>query len=242
MSELITDNIDRIGVYPLKRPLGWEVTFRSSNDALHHQLYVNGRLIDFTDHLEQRSFEITAETAPLELAIAAVSGAFRMMDLSDELPEYIRHPGWVYRASVARHVDHHPGDLLGMFDDKASGTMEQDPSLLREIWPPSVPHWGWGCCEFARGAFGVDGSYAPGFGGGAYGLGPFGINADRIQVDLALAEEGAHQIELRVLSAQDQLSDPEEVTFPARVPPAPADTIQPTAYDTQTYQLTLQIN
>ncbi|MBN1554233.1 MAG: hypothetical protein JXA11_05775 [Phycisphaerae bacterium] len=231
MSVLVTDNIDRLQLTALRRPLGWRVTFRSRNDGLMHQLYVNGRLADATDTTTQRFFEVSAQTWPMELAVAAVAGEFRFEDHYDELPATVAEPAWVYRPGVLRHVQHRPGDRIAVYHDSAGGTISDEAALSREIWPAGLPHWGWGRGGFGRGGFGVDADLAPGFGGGPFGLGPLGVDVENMNLALPLNHEGEHEIELRVVSAKGQTSAPVIDAFTAHPPPAPFQAITATNYD-----------
>ena len=240
MSEIITDNIDRLQLFPLNRVLGWRVSFRSSNKT-YHQLYSNGRLIDFTDTIDQRSFEIEADKFPQLLVVVAVAGEDRCSDLSPQLPENIRRPPWVYNKNIVRSTVHRPGDMLAVFYDHTSGTMETDASLFVNIFPSSVALWGFGISSFGQGGFAVDGADGPGFGDGDFGVGPFGINGILLSVNMGLCEEGTHDIEMRVVSQEGTASQPIEDNFEAFPPPAPVVSITPTSYDSETHKLTFTI-
>ena len=76
---------------------------------------------------------------------------------------------------------------------------------------------------------------------GAFGLGPFGIGADLLDIDLSLTADGTHEIELRAVSAEGQASAAANDTFEAHPPPEPPTSITATSYNPQTNQLTLQI-
>lgn len=231
MSALITDNIDQLRLHALRRPLGWRITFRSRNDGMVHQLYVNGRLADATDTTTQRFFEVSAQTWPMELAVAAVAGEFRYEDHFSELPADVAEPGWVYRPGVLRHVQHRPGDRIAVVHDSAGGTMGEESTLTRELWPAGVPHWGWGRGGFGRGGFGVDADLSPGFGGGPFGFGPLGVDVENMNLSLPLNHEGPHEVELRVVAPDGQTSSPVEDSFTAHPPPAPLEAITATNYD-----------
>jgi hypothetical protein len=241
MSELHTDNIDQLRLTALRRPLGWRLAFRSGHDGMMHQLYVNGRLVDATDTTTQRYFEVSAQTWPMELAVAAVAGEFRFDDHSAELPAGVAEPSWVYRPGVLRHVQHRPGDRIAVVHDSASGAMSQDAALSREIWPAGVPHWGWGHGAFGRGGFGVDADLAPGFGGGPFGFGPLGVDVEPMDVSLPLNNDGEHEIELRVVSSEGQTSTAVEDSFTAHPPPAPFKAITATNYDPNTQMLSITL-
>lgn len=241
MNLLHLDQIDRLLLMPLRRPLGWRLTFRSGHDGLHHQLYVNGRLADATDTVAQRWFEWTAQPFPQELAVAAVAGAYRWEDRSAELPAETACPPWVYRPPVRREVRHHPGDRLAVYHDSAGGTISDTPALLRDLWPPGTPHWGWGCGAFGRGGFGLDGDLAPGFGSGPFGAGPMGVDMEQIDLDLPLTHDGLHAIELRVVAPDGRRSPAVADSFPAHPPPPPLKALAATHYDPNTHMLTITL-
>ena len=72
-AELITSGIDQVVAEEIA-PWGWSVRFRSSNVGLYHQLYLNGRLADWTHTPDQRSFFCNEGGSSLSVQIAAVSG------------------------------------------------------------------------------------------------------------------------------------------------------------------------
>ncbi len=243
MSDHLTlENIDRVELAPLDRPAGWQVSFASANPGLNHQLYVNGSLADFTDCPGQRVFEISATACPQELAIAAVPGRYRSVDLSAELPGEVQNPPWILRRKFLRDVRHRPGERLAVYHDSASGEVSSQATFVQEIWPVALGHWGFGLCQFGLGGFGVDGSRSPGLGGGAFGLGPFGLGTDLLQTTLALSNEGTHAVEYRVVTADGETSTALSDSIDAAPPPQPATSISATNYDQQQSQLTLQLS
>lgn len=241
MSKIVTNNLDQLRLHPLRRPLGWRLTFRSGNDGMHHQLYVNGRLADATDSTTQRGFEVSAQTWPQELAVVAVAGEYRHEDHFAELPANVAEPAWVYRPGVLRDVQHRPGDRIAVYHDSAGGMMGDTPALSRELWPPGVPHWGWGRGGWGRGGFGLDADLAPGFGGGPFGLGPLGVDTERMDIALPLTDDGTHEIELRVLTPEGQVSAAIDDSFAAHPPPTPLEAITATDYDMDTRMLTIEL-
>ncbi|GAH00459.1 unnamed protein product, partial [marine sediment metagenome] len=103
---LVTDNIDRLDARKLDPPRGWVVTFRSGNADSYHQMYVNGRLTDWTDTLSQRSFELDTESFPLEIVVAAVDRDHRADDLSDQLPSGLNQHAWFDQSTVVYRPEH----------------------------------------------------------------------------------------------------------------------------------------
>jgi len=237
----ITENIDCLLSAKLDWPRGWEITFRSGNSGLHHQLYVNGHLADVTDTTEQRRFFLPVDTSPREIAVVAVDSLHRKVDMSDQLPAAIRRPQWAYSASVVRSVAHNVGDRLSLHTDYATGQLDPQPLMVREIWPAWAPHWAWGEIAFGLGGFGFDGLRAPGLGKGAFGAASFGMDADTIPVYAALGEEGNHKIILRTITRDGRHIDMEAQDFAAAPPPSPLASIGVTGYDSVNHVLTLAI-
>ena len=234
-----TDNIDRLQAMPLDRPRGWEVRFRSGNAGLHHQLYVNGRLADFTDTPQQRAFILPEQPAPAALCVAAVAAAKRRTDFGALLPGDA--PAWVYCAEIVQNLAHPAGSRVELLTDHATGELDETPAAVRDLWPASSPRWGFGESAFARGGFGYGGVGAPGLGRGAFGAGPFGMNAETVPLTTALAEPGTHEIALRTVSPDGRTVDAEPTAFEAAPPPAPPAGLSAVAYDPQTDTLTLRI-
>jgi len=236
-----TDNIDRLQAVELDPPRGWEITFRSANEALHHQLYINGVLADFTDTTDQRSFTVDAARFPRELAVAAVDRDNRAVDMSDRLDPEVQQPPWVYRASVVRSPNQQGGSRIVILGDHATGQIDPLALAERKLRPEWSPRWGFGDDPFALGGFGYDAASAPGLGKGAFGAGAFGQDAEVLVISAALAEEGTHRVLLRVISQSGTYADGPVENISACPPPAPPSSLQATDYDAQTNTLTLQI-
>ena len=105
-----------------------------------------------------------------------------------------------------------------------------------------VPRWAFGEDRFGEGGFGYDGASAPGLGLGAFGAGEFGMDADLIELDVALEPEGTHTIVLRTRSRDGQFSDSPAQYVNASLPPVPAAALTADAYDPQAQQLTLTVS
>jgi hypothetical protein len=240
-TDFTTDNIDRLNASPLEGLRGWEITFRSANEGMHHQLYANGRLADWTESPAQRRFVLDIEEAPRQVAIAAVSAANRAVDMSAHLPQGVRQPAWVHRLRVVRSIQHRPGSRLAVLGDHATGQMDPTPLVVLDLWPAWAPRWAWGEYPFGMGGFGHGGTGAPGFGKGGFGAGSFGMDADLLRIDVPLAEEGTHRIVLRTLGPDGRSADSAAQEVTATPPPAPATSLSATQYDPQAGKLTLQI-
>jgi len=240
-ADFTTDNIDRLQARPLEDQAGWEITFRSSNTGMHHQLYVNGRLAERTDDAEQRRFVVQEADSPRELLVAAVREDLADTDLSGRLDEPHRLPAWVHRTAVVRSVSHRPGTRLLVLGDHATGQMDPSPLVELDLWPAWSARWAWGEDPFGRGGFGHDGSAAPGLGRGAFGAASFGMDAEVLLVDVPLNEEGTHQIVLRSLDSTGRSADAAPRQIVSSPPPRPANGLACTQYDPGTCTLTLHI-
>jgi len=226
---------------PLEAFRGWQITFRSTNAGMCHQLYVNGSLADWTDTIGQRRFLLDADTSVREIAIVAVDSAHRTTDLSQNLPPKLLQSGWVYRASVVRAIGMSRRCRVALFEDHATGQLSSSPTLVREVWPECAARWAWGEDAFGRGGFGYDGTFAPGLGKGAMGAGAFGMDTDLIMIEAPLQEEGSHQTILKTLTDDGQVAEAEIQFVGASPPPAPPVTITATDWDNQNNTLTLEI-
>ncbi len=223
---------------------GWSVRFSSYNSDLHHQLYLNGRLADWTDTLTQRRFFIDEpNVAPMAVCVAAVEGEYRTTDLSEQLPVDDRNASWVFRPQIPRPVSARPGETIEVLGNHAGGgDVSETPLASTQAWPVWVPRWQFGQDRFGKGGFGYDGTCAPGAGEGAFGAGMFGINTDLIDLEADLPEEGSHQIVLRSRSTDGQIADSDPMYIDANPPPHAAAGLSVTNYDHQQKQLTLQID
>ncbi len=236
-----TDNIDRLQATPLAGPGGWEITFHSLNDGLCHQLYINGRLADWTDTPTQRHFAIDGEIDPLEVVVAAVDPAQRAADMADLLPSTVGSPTWRYTAAALQDIQHRPGDSVVLMGDGATGQGPDEQLAARPIWPDWAPRWAFGEDAFGMGGFGYDGQGAPGFGMGLFGVGMFGFGVEAITIDATLPQQGTHEIVLRTLAADGQYADLASVFHQSSPPPAAPAGISVTNYDDATDTLTLAI-
>jgi len=240
-ASIVTENIDSLRARRLREPGGWEIAFRSENEGMHHQLYLNGRLRDWTDTPGQRRFLLGRTAGPFELFIAAVAAQYRAVDLSAQLPAAAQQPGCVYRVRMRRSHGYRRHWRLDVLTDHGAGELDPQPVARREIWPEWLARWGWGEESFGLGGFGYDGYNALGFGTTPFGNGPFGIETGEVAFDAIIAEEAVHQITLRTTSTDGRFTDSDPVCFKAAVPPAPPAGLAASDYDTQTNTLTLQI-
>ncbi len=239
-AQLITTGIDQVIAEPGPWT-GWAIRFRSTNVGLHHQLYANGRLIHWTEMPEQRSFSLDAPAEPLAVCVAAVPAENRTLDLGKQLPPEDRSPSWVYTARILRRTAHRPGELAEILGDHATGTLSDKPLTIKEIWPVWVARWAFGEDRFGLGGFGYDGTLALGMGEAAFGAGPFGMEAQPVEVTAPLQETGCHKIVLRTRSADGQSAESEPEYVDAALPGVPASELRALTYDHQNERLTLQI-
>ena len=240
-AEFITSGIDQI-IAEEASPWGWLIRFRSGNSGLHHQLYMNGRLTDWTESTGQRSFFCASPPASLSIWIAAVSAAHRMTDLSSLLPVEEASPPWIHRPQVVRRPSARAGEVLEILSDHTTGQVSDEPLASVEVWPVWVPRWAFGEDRFGQGGFGYDGSAAPGLGEGAFGAGMFGMDADLLDIEAELRESGTHKIVLRTRLPDGQVTDLDPVSIQAAALPAPPAGLTALSYNEQNQQLQLQIN
>ena len=240
---LITTGIEYVIGEPLSGG-GSIIRFGSANSDTYHQLYVNGRLMAWTDTPQQRFFHIDEPVdAPVEVRIAVVDSADRTTDLGSQLPDGDREPSWVFRPVIPRPSSGRTGDVLEILGDGGSGGEISDTPLASTgVWPVWVPRWQFGEDGFGLGGFGYDGCYAPGLGNGAFGAGMFGLNADLIDIEAVLAQEGLHRLVLRLRGADGQIADSDSIYVASFPPPPSAGGLSATNYDHQQKQLTLQID
>jgi len=239
-TQLITSGIDQLVAVPGPSS-GRTIRFRSSNVGLHHQLYANGRLIDWTDMPEQRSFFLDSPTEVLAICVGAVPAENRTDDLSRQLPPECRSPSWLYTARILRRSAHRLGEVVEILGDHTTGTLSEAPLAAKEIWPAWISRWAFGEDRFGLGGFGYDGSLAFGIGQAVFGAGPFGMEAQPVEVTAALEETGRHKIVLRTRSADGQSAETEPEYLDAALPGVPASGLRAIAYDHQGERLTLQI-
>lgn len=236
-----TDNIDNLQAIALAVPLGWQVTFRSTNDGMHHQLYVNGKLADMTDSVAQRCFFLDSEAFDREIVIAAVDAASRTVDMSTELSPQFPQQSWIYKRSVLRAAELGSGGQVEVLGDHATGQIDPVPLAIRQLTPEWSSQWGFGKDSFGSGGLGYDAGGAVGLGKGAFGAGLFGVDTELASISAPLPEEGTHQVMLRVVAATGQYADGQVAYQSASPPPDPPAGLVATSYDNQTKELTLQI-
>jgi hypothetical protein len=235
-------NIDDLRAHPLDGG-GYEVTFRSTNEGFYHQLYVNGRLADWSESPAQRSFFLAELADSSRLAILAVDHEYLRTDFSSSsaCPDVLSPPPWLFRTLVLRGPSCGPGDRVALLGDHATGQMDPDPLLTREAWPAWTDRFGWGQDAFGLPAFGYDTTGAVGFALGVFGAGPFGLDGDVIVLETALEQEGRHQLVLRRIQPDGQFTDGPVMTFRSYPPPAPPVRLEATSYDADSGVLTLQL-
>lgn len=215
----------------------WQVSFRSGNEGLCHQLYVNASLVQWTDLPSQRQFFLPPAIALRELAILAVAPEDRSTDFSSLLCR----SSWQLRIRFPQLTIYRRDARVAIMDDHATGVTDPAPLLTREIWPASSPRYAFGEDRFGLGGSGFDGACGPGLGKGLLGLGEFGIDAREIELSSVLAEEGLHKLILRVINSDGKASDSAAMSVLAMPPPAPPTSIAPQSYDPDSHILTLQL-
>jgi hypothetical protein len=237
MSDVFTtDNID--GLVARSLAYGWEIAFRSTNAGMHHQLYVNGRLADWSDTTEQRSFLLPPVKGPCRIAIAAVDRRRRDMDMSGRNDDLPGPPDWVCSVGVPRTSNLGLYDRVALLGDHATGEMDPTPLVIRDVRPNEVDLWGHG--PFGLEGSGMGGLGTPGFGAGAFGAGEFGFDADLIFLETVLNQSGLHHLLVRILGQDGGYADSEPFMIAAAPPPPAPTDLAATVYDAQTHTLTLE--
>jgi hypothetical protein len=234
-----TDNIDRLSARPSSDG-GWEISFRSGNAGLCHQLYVNGKLVDWTDTAEQRRFLLKAADAPCEVVIAAIDRDHRGTDMSEAHADLLARPDFVSVISVPRTSWLGAFDRLALLGDHATGQIDPLPLTVRNAWPGYAERWPWGRGPFGRESSGMGGLKMPGAGMGAFGAGEFGMDADLVHLEVALPQTGQHQLLVRTIRPDGGYADSEVLTLTAAPPPQPPTNLTATAYEHATDTLTLE--
>lgn len=240
ISEFTTEGIYALRAERRRTPPGWIVTFRSDHAGDAHQLYVNGRLVDWTDTPRQRSFALD-DYGACELIVAAVPGPKRATDFSRLLPADSRKPAWVFEAAVPRLTGLSRCDRIEVLGDGATGQLDPTPLATAQAWPESVARWACGEDRFGQGGFGYDGSQAPGAGMGAFGAGEFGMDAGAIVLRPVLSAPGEHALVIRSVSPAGGVAELPPQSFVASPPPASPSNVAVTDYDSQNQTVTLQI-
>lgn len=202
-----TPQLDGIDISPLRLQTDgrYVVSFVSPHESMHHQLYVNGRLDQWTDLPLQRQFVAVLPPAPVRLAVAAVEELFRQDDFASQLSGLT--PPWVYRPRVAQTPALAPDDQVEILDDHASGVLSPVPLDATSAWPVYLTRWAFGQDVFGAGAFGFDGCGAAGMGGGAFGEGMFAFDSPLLELEGLLEEEGSHRLVVRIRGADGQTRD-----------------------------------
>jgi hypothetical protein len=221
--------------------LGWSIRFRSVNTGMHHQLYVNGRLADWTDTPAQRRFCLSGPPGPVALTVVAVDVALRTRDFARQLAGAAGQCSWLHRPLLPRPVGARPGDVMEVVSDHATGLMSTEPVSVAEMCPPWAPRWAFGQDSFGEGGFGYDGTGGAGL-GGAFGAGPFGMGADLIDMEAAFGSDGLHLIVLRTRNKEGQVVDSPPHYVNVCLPPQGPRGLTVAGYDTQTQRIQFRID
>lgn len=208
----------------------WIVSFQSDWPDRCHQLYANGRLAAWTDAPSQRRFVLDAASAPQELVVAACSPGVRALDAADQLGLSNLGGGWQYQAMFVQGQNHAPGDRLEVTD--ADGVV----LFQGDLQPPGLSGWSFGLDALGAGAFGHDGSLAPGLGEGGFGAGGFGFGAFVLTVNVPLTGEGPQSLVLRAVRPGAPPAILETVTVKAIPPPPPVGRLSLERFESQTSQ------
>lgn len=201
MSDFTLDNIDMLVAHPLPWPLGWRLTFRSTNGGKLHQLYVDGRLVDWTHREDERAFCLPASNQAQHVVIAAVGRTERQSDLSHLLPQ--EPSGLLVEVKISRSCEFARNSLLALLSDHGTDRIDPTPLASAAAWPAGAARWAWGEDAFGSGGFGVDASMSPPFGSGLFGKAMLGIDED-VLVLRAVLDEGRQRLYLQSSSISGQ--------------------------------------
>ncbi len=234
-----TDNIELLRAVPHADTGKWQISFRSRNAGMHHQLYLNGRMVDWTDTPGERMFYADFDSAPRRVVVAAVPPRYRRLEISGLSGDEFQPTGWIYRLMLVPDIASGGDDRFAIFDDHATGQFSTTPDLVVDAWPGWARRWAWGEDSFALGGFGYDGWSAAGMGLGGFAAGMFGFNMHLVKVALAMSEPGQHQVRIRTICPDGQFADAGLQQFDACPPPAPSSDLAVESYDAQKHTLTL---
>jgi len=139
-TQLITSGIDQLVAVPGPSS-GRTIRFRSSNVGLHHQLYANGRLIDWTDMPEQRSFFLDSPTEVLAICVGAVPAENRTDDLGTTPPAPSRRRHWRPRKSGPRGSPDGPSARIASALEDSATTAALPSGSGRQFSGPVPSGW-----------------------------------------------------------------------------------------------------
>jgi hypothetical protein len=205
MPNFTLDNITLLTTEPMPWPLGWRITFSSTNTDKVHQLYINRQLADWTHQTSQRAFTLPSSSHRQRIIIAAVSQADRQTDFSSLLP--IEEPdSHFFQTRVTRSPNYDRASRLALLTDHATGKIDPTPICTALAWPTDITRWAWGEDELGLGSFGLGGQAAPGFGDSLFGQALLGVDDGFIELSADLAEPGLHTLYLQSKSITGQIT------------------------------------
>lgn len=208
---IVTEGI-RIASLTAGPPGRWRLTFESVHEGLHHQLYLDGRLADWTDSPSQRMLLVALGQAPRQATVVAVEAADRASDLGEQLPAELQSPSWLVRRRVRRTGDL-PANAMALLLVTLDGQiLELD---RRPCWPPHV----------SREGLEQD---------------PPGSDRGVIELAGAVSQEGLCQVQVAIESSGQQSTSPPQEQIAQPPPPCPQQ-IDILAYEPATQRLTLEV-
>jgi len=193
---LVSEGIDNVRAFKL--PIGiWAdgesselprialVQWKSSWIDKFYQVYVNGRFAGTTTDAEQREMIVQVPSSfesSVRIEVFAVDAQEADIDFSFELEDSRRDSGRV-KISILRSQELPLDARAEIYGDCGSGQIDYQNDLTGGellIWPSRQHKAGFGLSRFGTSDFGRGWSAAVGFGGGCFGLGEFGADADTI--------------------------------------------------------------
>jgi hypothetical protein len=241
--ELHTDNIRLLSAAPSGRPPGWLLEYQTDHASRAHQLYVDGRLADWSYPGESRAFFLPEASRAARVTVVAVDVRFMRRDLSRLLPPQAATPTWTNRYLLARAAALRDGDEVAILAREEGSDPSADSVVdRRAAWPADRPRWAFGEDAFGRGAFGWGGSQAPGMGMAHFGAGPFGFDEAGVSLVADMQESGRYVLTPASLAVDGTTVRAAPQTVEVNPPPAPGCSLTVTDYDPQTRTITLSLS
>ncbi len=241
--ELHTDDIRLLSATPNGSPPGWLFEYETGHASRAHQLYVDGRLADWAQPGEPRTFFLPDTSRAARITVVAVDVPFMRRDLSRLLPPYAAAPTWTNGYLLTRAPTLRDGDQVAILAREQGSDPSADTVVDRQIaWPADRPRWAFGEDAFGRGAFGWGGSRAPGMGEAHFGAGPFGFDEAGLSLVADLQESGRYVLTPASLSIDGTIVRADPQTVDVELPPAPGGSLSVTDYDSQTRTITLSLS
>ncbi|MHC4748545.1 MAG: hypothetical protein ACYTFW_01595 [Planctomycetota bacterium] len=224
------------------------VKWHSSLCGKFHQIYVNGQYAGTTLDNQQRQMIVSIPTSlesPVRIEVFAVEAERADTDFSNELALPLADSGRV-RMDLLRSQNLPIGAIAEIYFDNGTGEIDYNKPLTDSpirIWPAWQDKAGFAMSRFGIGDFGYESAAAVGFGGGSFGHGQFGLDADTIEWVSPPLQAGAYKFGVRITDEAGNISCASETEAITVTPAArPAEKLSISSFDKQANQLVLEIN